>query len=1275
MNRKFKVLLVLLLVLPCMVAFSACKKKSKTKDNVFQIEYVLYGGQNNISNPTSYSSKGEVIVLLDATRENYTFGGWYKEAQFINKITQIEKGSKENFTLHAKWIPVEYTIEYELYGGVNNPDNPLSYNIETETFTLLEPTFASFDFEGWFNDALYLSQVTQIQKGSTGNRKFYAKWKDASYSIDYELYGGKNNDNNPSSYYKGTTELELYHPSRDGYNFDGWYLDANFENKIDSITSDLSGDLTLHAKWTAIVFNVRYYLVDGAVNENPASYTVENGDVTLLSPTKTGYNFMGWYDSPDFVNSVQKLSATEPKSYDLYALWEAKRFKIYFEYDGADTGDELLELDVYFDSEIGPLPSPSKTEYNFAGWWRNDVEYKSDTVYKFEEDITVTAKWRSVHEDLTFTVEFQTNGGSTVDSYTDVKFGDKIDKPQNPTKDGYIFDCWMRNGEEWDFAQNAVTENLVLEARWTLEIYTITYYLYEGDNDPENPSEYSIESPTIVLRDPYKEGFDFLGWFLDDDFSTPIEEITAGSHGNLNIYASYKKSEFSKSTADLTIIYNVPENLKPSYPDEQITVSIRTRQPLKNFNGQNIKNYFLEYYYYDEEGEKIVLEDFIYEVRTPADITIYADFDNERINKYYYTDGLLIEARSYYAEVTHYSGSESVIFIPEYFEYNGQDLVISKIGDDCFAGNYYISEVRFSNRTSAIEVGNRAFYNTPINHFDFTYVSTIRNNAFSQTALEEVVTSDMLVQIGTGAFENCKQLTKADFSKSIYLTTLGSSIFSGCESLSKINLSNSVNEIQDRAFANCTMITDLAFLEGAMNGTILFDRVFEGCTSITNIVIPANIQNIGLYVFAGCDQIKTIEISKFYRTTRNTFAEVYGLSQIEKITITGEGITTIPGNYFRELTSLMTFVMGNNITIVESGAFTGCTNLSDIQFSTNLDLTKFDINAYKDTYWYNNLTDALVIDTTLVYVPESESLTSLIVDSNITAISKKVASSNKYLTYIFIPSSVEIISSNAFSNCDKLKTVEFEAGSRLREISSEAFSNCTRLTSIDMSGLSNLATIGNKALWCVGFNASEYVNGDNGLVLPSSVTELGEAAIGSVRAKRFELNNMFFESDEDGVLYRLNEDGVRVEIIMAPNTITGDFYFIPSTIKRIGARAFYSLRSVRYIYIDHSISFGQQAFSDVTGSPDIMLKAGEKITFEDGIRVIFYELGELTENFEYSNENGEDIITITDDVKAGFYLIRTDTKIIMAKIRKPGDEYEVTIVYDDLTPWAEKFGF
>ena len=103
-----------------------------------------------------------------------------------------------------------------------------------------------------------------------------------------------------------------------------------------------------------------------------------------------------------------------------------------------------------------------------------------------------------------------------------VKKGNTAHEPSEPKKEGYIFSNWYYNGEIFDFS-TPVTNNMTLIAGWeeSKVKYTVRF-----ENEGEVKT-YTVEKDGLVIEpnEPTKEGYVFLGWYLDDnkfDFNTPI---------------------------------------------------------------------------------------------------------------------------------------------------------------------------------------------------------------------------------------------------------------------------------------------------------------------------------------------------------------------------------------------------------------------------------------------------------------------------------------------------------------------------------------------------------------------------------------------------------------------------------------------------------------------------------------------------------------------------------------------------------------------------------
>ena len=157
------------------------------------------------------------------------------------------------------------------------------------------------------------------------NTKYTALWvKEGDYTITYELNGGTNVPENPASYNVETGTITLKDPVKTGYTFAGWYKAEDFTgDAVTEITQGSTGDITLYAKWVKEGdYTITYVNVDGATNENPASYNVETETITFKDPAKAGYTFGGWYKTEDFTGeAVTEITQGSTGDITLYAKW------------------------------------------------------------------------------------------------------------------------------------------------------------------------------------------------------------------------------------------------------------------------------------------------------------------------------------------------------------------------------------------------------------------------------------------------------------------------------------------------------------------------------------------------------------------------------------------------------------------------------------------------------------------------------------------------------------------------------------------------------------------------------------------------------------------------------------------------------------------------------------------------------------------------------------------------------------------------------------------
>lgn len=143
----------------------------------YKVSFNANGGKKVAS--TKKLKTGQVYGALPKTsRKGYTFLGWYTAKTKGTKVTAKTKFTrKSNITLYAHWKYTTYKITYKTQKGKLSGKYKKTYQMITKTFKLPTPKRTGYTFRGWSTSASKFKKVTQIKKGTTGNKTFYAWWK------------------------------------------------------------------------------------------------------------------------------------------------------------------------------------------------------------------------------------------------------------------------------------------------------------------------------------------------------------------------------------------------------------------------------------------------------------------------------------------------------------------------------------------------------------------------------------------------------------------------------------------------------------------------------------------------------------------------------------------------------------------------------------------------------------------------------------------------------------------------------------------------------------------------------------------------------------------------------------------------------------------------------------------------------------------------------------------------------------------------------------------
>ena len=233
-----------------------------------------------------------------------------------------------------------------------------------------------------------------------------------------------------------------------------------------------------------------------------------------------------------------------------------KMCRVTFDSNGADP----IGAQVVVEGDPLTVPVISREGYTLEGWYDDSGKkwnFDTDTVV---DHMTLTAKWTADIKE--FTVEFDSNGGSEVDSQT-VAEGSKLIKPVTE-REGYTLNGWYdEDSYKWDFDNDTVTKDMVLKAEWAEEEeepateetdpanpenpgneqdnnvkkYTVTFEPQNGDEAVK--VSVSMGKCAVLPADPTRKDYIFKGWYTKENgYGNRFSSYTT-VNANITVYASW----------------------------------------------------------------------------------------------------------------------------------------------------------------------------------------------------------------------------------------------------------------------------------------------------------------------------------------------------------------------------------------------------------------------------------------------------------------------------------------------------------------------------------------------------------------------------------------------------------------------------------------------------------------------------------------------------------------------------------------------------------------
>ena len=715
-------------------------------------------------------------------------------------------------------------------------------------------------------------------------------------------------------------------PTKDDYVFDGWYWDKDTwktpftANSL--LDAPLSSDMNVYCKWKP--------KQEGS------------GEETKGEETNTGLSFKTL--TVDGTNVYGKVSnATETFSF----LQEVSAYGL---------SKFIVALDIYGAQQVATKTIALNVGDNTA-YILETIDGETVKVY------TITVRRRPM-----YTVSFETNGGTAVQSQQVEEDSCARVPETTPERLGYTFEKW-----DYDFSQS-VTDNLNITAEWQANTdtqYRVEYYLQNLANDYYTLQNSETENLTGTTDTTATAEIKTFEHFTYKTGSTESGNISADGSTVLKVYytrdtytvtfdgnGGIRVSGWERQTVKYGGSVTAPEYVKTGYTFKFDKTNFTNIS--ESFTATaiwTINQYTLTIVYGNGQGNKVITQDYNTPIESIANPESRAGYDFAGWDK---TIPITMPAKN----LTVTAKWNAIFTLTE-----GTVTGLTDRGKNNYTKLNIPSKIDGVTITS---IGDRAFLNcssltsitipfvgatkdgTSNTHFSYIFgaSSSSDNSSYVPSSLKAVVITGG-TSIGSSAFENCSNLTSITIPNSV--TSIGGSAFYNNSSLTSITIPNGVTSIGGSAFYNNS--------------------------SLTSVTIPDSVTSIGDYAFYNCSSLTSVYITDIAAWCKMSFGNYSAnpLYYAENLYLNNELVTelTIP----------------NNVTSIGDEAFYNCSNLTSVYIT--------DIAAWCNISFGNY-------------------------NSNPLCYAHNLYLNNELVTELVIPDSVTSIGNYAFSNCSSLTSVKFE---------------------------------------------------------------------------------------------------------------------------------------------------------------------------------------------------------------------------------------------------------
>lgn len=471
-----------------------------------------------------YNANGSVVYNSSSVISNYNKVELVASDEFVTVNQNII-----NDLLQAS---VSVGIDFDLNGGTLASGESLATSFDYKSiYGFSFPSSAKLSkaysiFGGWFGKITIDDETKSELDLSTNTLYFDSQTLNSFINSNYdfsqlsETLETLSSDNSFASYAYDNTQSNL----------------TTFKNIDVFLKLGLKPEFI--AKWTYNTYTITF-ISNGGTPVEPIIAKFNDTITAPTSPTKTGYNFVGWLEDQTNTESIfvfNKMTTNKT----LYASWSIKNISVTFVFDNGTANSTVTSE---YNSPL-TLPVPTKTGANFLGWFEDisDDDTRFTETSMPAENVTLYAKW----EDIIYTIYFDTDGGTKIANINAI-YNAPISRPsQDPTKTGHTFLGWFDSKSfenEYVFDKMPLGGDFVY-AKWKANTYTITLMLSEHNPFDTITKNYGtdLSLPTDVSNSALKKAnHNFLGWFEDTSNTNTKFNQTTMPNKNVTLYALWKQ--------------------------------------------------------------------------------------------------------------------------------------------------------------------------------------------------------------------------------------------------------------------------------------------------------------------------------------------------------------------------------------------------------------------------------------------------------------------------------------------------------------------------------------------------------------------------------------------------------------------------------------------------------------------------------------------------------------------------------------------------------------